>query len=128
MKICELKQKEVINICTCRSLGCPIDAEFDCKSSQLTALILPGPGRFCCLFGRDNEYIIPWECISQIGDDIILVRLEEKKEKPPKPPKPGPPPGPPCRPCPCPPPCEPECGCGDPKKWENGRCGREKFW
>ena len=77
MKICELKQKEVINICTCRSLGCPIDAEFDCKSSQLTALILPGPGRFCCLFGRDNEYIIPWECISQIGDDIILVKIDE---------------------------------------------------
>ena len=79
MKICELKQKEVINICTCRSLGCPIDAEFDCKSSQLTALILPGPGRFCCLFGRDNEYIIPWECISQIGDDIILVKIDEEK-------------------------------------------------
>ena len=79
MKICELKQKEVINICTCRSLGCPIDAEFDCKSSQLTALILPGPGRFCCLFGRDNEYIIPWECISQIGDDIILVKIDEDK-------------------------------------------------
>lgn len=79
MKICELKQKEVINICPCRSLGCPIDAEFDCKSSQLTALILPGPGRFCCLFGRDNEYIIPWECISQIGDDIILVKIDEEK-------------------------------------------------
>ena len=79
MKICELKQKEVINICTCRSLGCPIDAEFDCKSSQLTALILPGPGRFCCLFGRDNEYIIPWECICQIGADIILVEIEEEK-------------------------------------------------
>ena len=79
MKICELKQKEVINICTCRNLGCPIDAEFDCKSSQLTALILPGPGRFCYLFGRDNEYIIPWECISQIGDDIILVKIDEEK-------------------------------------------------
>ena len=28
MRICELKQKEVINICTCRTLGCPVDVEF----------------------------------------------------------------------------------------------------
>ena len=39
----------------------------------------PIDGRFCCLFGRDNEYIIPWECISQIGDDIILVKIDEEK-------------------------------------------------
>ena len=78
MRICELRQKEVINTCTCRSLGCPIDIEFDCRTSCLSALVLPGPGRFCCLFGRD-EFIIPWECICQIGEDIILVKIDEEK-------------------------------------------------
>ena len=43
MRICELRQKEVINTCTCRSLGCPIDIEFDCRTSCLSALVLPGP-------------------------------------------------------------------------------------
>lgn len=33
MRLCELKQKEIINTCTCRCLGCPIDVEFDCKTS-----------------------------------------------------------------------------------------------
>ena len=56
MRICELRQKEVINTCTCRSLGCPIDIEFDCRTSCLSALVLPGPGRFCCLFGRDEYH------------------------------------------------------------------------
>lgn len=80
MRICELKQKEIINICTCRSLGCPIDVEFDCKTNRLTALIVPGPGRFCCcFFNRESEYIIPWECICQIGADIILVKIQEEK-------------------------------------------------
>ena len=32
MRICELKQKEVINICTCRTLGCPVDVEFNCET------------------------------------------------------------------------------------------------
>lgn len=79
MRVCELKQKEIINVCTCKSLGCPIDVEFDCKTSRLTALIVPGPGRFYSFFGRESEYIIPWECICQIGEDIILVKIQEDK-------------------------------------------------
>ena len=78
MRLCELKQKEIINTCTCKSLGCPVDLEFDEKSGKITALIVPGPGKFCCLWGRDSEYIIPWNCIRQIGDDIILVEIDEK--------------------------------------------------
>lgn len=44
MRLCELRQKEIINIRTCRSLGCPIDLEFDERSGKITALIVPGPG------------------------------------------------------------------------------------
>ena len=128
MRMSELKKREVINVCDCRRLGFVGDLDIDPCSGKILAIIVPGPGCVCGFLGREKDFVIPFDDICQIGDDIILVRLEEKKEKPPKPPKPGPPPGPPCRPGPCPPPCEPECGCGDPKKWENGRCGREKFW
>ena len=63
MRLCELKQKEVINTCTCKSLGCPVDLEFNCKTGKIESLILPGPGRFRCFWGRESEYIIPWNCI-----------------------------------------------------------------
>lgn len=79
MRLCELKQKEVINTCTCKSLGCPVDLEFNCKTGKIESLILPGPGRFYCFWGRESEYIIPWNCICQIGDDIILVEIQEDK-------------------------------------------------
>ena len=46
---------------------------------DLTALMIPGPGKFCCFLGRDSEFCIPWECICQIGEDIILVEIDEKK-------------------------------------------------
>ncbi|MDO4522010.1 MAG: YlmC/YmxH family sporulation protein [Eubacteriales bacterium] len=78
MRICELRQKEVINICTCASLGCVMDVEIDCKTGLVTDLIVPGPGRFSCWFGRDSTLSIPWKCICQIGDDIILVELPGK--------------------------------------------------
>ena len=79
MRLCELKQKEIINTCTCKSLGCPVDLEFDEKSGKITALIVPGPGKFCCLWGRDSEYIIPCNSVCQIGEDIILVEIREEK-------------------------------------------------
>lgn len=79
MRVLELRQKEVINVCTCRSLGCPIDVDFCCKSGQILAIIVPGPCRFGGLLGRDSEFIIPWECIRQIGADIILVEINEEK-------------------------------------------------
>ena len=39
----------------------------------MTALIVPGPCRFLGLFGREDDYVIPWLCIKRIGDDLILV-------------------------------------------------------
>lgn len=79
MRFFDLRQKEVINICNCKSLGCPVDLELEGRSGRITALIIPGPGRLWGLVGRDCEFIIPWECIRQIGDDIILVEVQEEK-------------------------------------------------
>lgn len=75
MRICELKDKEVINCKTCERLGYPCDIEFCSKSGCVQSLIVPGP---CKLFGilcRDKDYVIPWNCICQIGPDIILVDI-----------------------------------------------------
>lgn len=79
MRLFELRQKEIINICTCKSLGCPVDIDFDICTGRILALIVPGPARICGFFGRDSEYIIPWECIRQIGEDIILVEIKEDR-------------------------------------------------
>ena len=79
MRLCDLKQKEIINTCTCRSLGCPSDIEFDIHTGCMTALIVSEPSRLCNFFYRENEYVIPWKCINQIGEDIILVSFKEEK-------------------------------------------------
>ena len=77
LRFFELRQKEVINICTCKSLGCPVVVEFACNSGRMLPLVIPGPGKFWGMLGRDCEYIIPWDCVVQIGDDIILVEIKE---------------------------------------------------
>lgn len=84
MRLCELKRREIINVCDCRRLGFVGDIDFDPCTGQIKALIVPGPGIVCGFLGHEKEYIIPFDDICQIGDDIVLVKLEEKPPKPPK--------------------------------------------
>lgn len=77
MRIDELKRKEVINTCTCRILGCAEDIEFDICTGCIKAIIVPGPGKLCGLVCSEFEFVIPFQCIVQVGPDIILVKVDE---------------------------------------------------
>ena len=72
-RMVELRYKEVINICDGCRLGFVGDVEVMLPEGRVAALIVPGPCRFFGLFGRGEDYYIPWDCIKQIGDDIILI-------------------------------------------------------
>jgi YlmC/YmxH family sporulation protein len=74
MRLCELREKDVINICTCKKIGYVIDIEFEKKSCHATALIVSQGIRFFNLFCND-ELVIPWCNIKQIGPDVILVEI-----------------------------------------------------
>ena len=71
---CELRQKEVINLCDGTKLGTPCDFEFDLCDGKITAIIVPRPSGFLGLC-HDNDLIIPWCKIECIGEDAILVKL-----------------------------------------------------
>lgn len=79
MRFYDLKQKEVINISTCRSLGYTSDFDFDSGTGHIFSLIVPGPGKLWWFLGREYEYVIPWNNVVQIGADIILVDVNEEE-------------------------------------------------
>ena len=83
MTIGELRCKEVINICDGCRLGFVGDVEVMLPEGRVAALIVPGPCRFFGLFGRGEDYYIPWDCIKQIGDDIILIDKPFPRTQPP---------------------------------------------
>lgn len=73
LKTSDLKVKEVINIIDGKRLGAITDIEIDVESGKLTSIVVPGNGKFLGLFGRNEDVVIPWEKISKIGFDVILV-------------------------------------------------------
>lgn len=79
IRFCELREREVINTCNCKRLGCVTDVLLDLCSGCVEAIIIPGPGKICGFLGYDSEYVIPFECIKKVGPDIILVEINEEK-------------------------------------------------
>lgn len=75
---CDLREKEVINLCDGVRLGCPADFEFNACDGRITALIVPRAGGFLGM-GRSHDIIIPWNKIECIGEDAILVRLSQSE-------------------------------------------------
>jgi len=74
----EFRQKEVINIADGRRLGFVSDVEVNLEDGRIEAIIIPGGGRFFGFIGKDNEYVIPWERVKKVGEDIILVDMDER--------------------------------------------------
>ena len=86
-RVSSLKCKEVVNICDGARLGFVTDVEVDIKNGRIVAIIVPGPCKFFGMIGRRDDFVIPWNCIRQIGDDIILIEVELEKIRLPRPKK-----------------------------------------
>ena len=71
-RITDLRCKEIINICDGKRIGYAEDVDLVLPEGRVCAIIAYGKGRFFGLL-RGEEYYIPWDCIKQIGDDLILV-------------------------------------------------------
>ena len=78
IRMYELRQKEVINLGDGVRYGFVSDLELT-EDGKIISIIIPGPGRVLGVFGRDQEYSIPWENINKIGEDIILVDCDSSK-------------------------------------------------
>lgn len=79
MKFSIFSECEVINVRTCKKLGCVSDIWFDCCTGKIETLIIPGPCRFLGFFSPPNEYQIPFCQIRHIGPDVILVDVCEEE-------------------------------------------------
>ncbi|NLB28940.1 MAG: YlmC/YmxH family sporulation protein [Clostridiales bacterium] len=76
-RITDLRCREVINIRTGYRLGYVYDVLFDIESGKISSLVVPAQAKFFGIFGRPNDYIVPWECVKRVGDDIILIDTDE---------------------------------------------------
>ena len=73
----DLKLKEVINIKDGSRLGYVDDLEIDTCTATVISIVVYGKLRFLGIFGRCDDTIIRWEDIKVIGEDAVLVKMNE---------------------------------------------------
>ncbi|TGB04994.1 YlmC/YmxH family sporulation protein [Halobacillus salinus] len=74
MKISELQMKDVIAMESGERLGYISDLDIDTQRGRLKGLVLTLKGKAMGLFGKEEEMLIPWDQIVNIGADVILVK------------------------------------------------------
>lgn len=73
----KLKNKEVINMRDGRSLGFIYDIEVNLEKGTIDGVIIPAErGLFRFFVNREDDFVIKWDRIRTIGDDVVLVDLE----------------------------------------------------
>lgn len=75
ISFCELRAKEVVNICDGKLLGNIVDLVFDSCLAKITGIVVPGERNFFSFFKNNQDIFIPFCKIRKIGKDVILVEL-----------------------------------------------------
>lgn len=72
---CDLRAKEVVNICDGKRMGNIIDIVLDSCSFRVTGIVVPSEKSFFNFFKSNPDIFIPFNRIRKIGRDVILVEL-----------------------------------------------------
>ncbi|MBR6407984.1 MAG: YlmC/YmxH family sporulation protein [Clostridia bacterium] len=80
VRITDLCEKQVINVCDGGCLGFVNDVEVDTVTAKIIAIVVYGQPKIMGLLGRQDDTVIPWCCIKVIGDDTVLVEMDAKSK------------------------------------------------
>lgn len=84
MTLRELSEKDVIRVKTGENLGRVDDIAFDEKTAQISAVVLRGRGHAFGLLGYDEDLVIPWSALQNIGADVIMADADPLPAPPPR--------------------------------------------
>ncbi len=74
----EFRNKEVINLSDGRRLGFVNDVEINFDEGRIEGIVIPTGSKLFGIIGNENELLIPWDKIKKIGEDIILVDVDDR--------------------------------------------------
>ncbi len=80
-RVSDIRRKEVICASDGARLGYVDDIIVETKTSNVVAFVIFGRFFLFGIFGKREEYIIPWEKIELIGEDTVIVSSQIPKEE-----------------------------------------------
>lgn len=72
-----MRSMEVIDINTGSRIGFIKDIKIDSDEHKILSIVLPGEAKGW--FSKSEDIEVPWNNISKVGVDVILVNVEESR-------------------------------------------------
>ncbi|QXM06094.1 YlmC/YmxH family sporulation protein [Crassaminicella indica] len=81
MRLSKLGGKEIVNLSDGGRLGILAESDLliDEKNGKIRAILIPAFKNQFSIFYDKNFVEIPWNCVRKIGNDMIIIELEEEK-------------------------------------------------
>lgn len=75
--------QEIINLYDGGRLGIVADVDLliDDETGSIQALLIPEPKGFFSFFSERNFVEVPWDAIRKIGQDTLIVEIENPSER-----------------------------------------------
>ena len=79
MRLSKLSGKEIVNLNDGERLGVLGDSDIviDDKTGKIISLLVPDKKIQFKFFGDREEIEIPWNCIRKIGNDMIIIEIDD---------------------------------------------------
>jgi len=83
MRLSTIGGKEIVNLCDGSRLGIIAESDLliDEKTGRIQSLLIPESKGFFNFFSNNSLTEIPWEAIRKIGNDMIIIELENEHKK-----------------------------------------------
>lgn len=72
-RLTDMRHKEVISAVDGARIGYVDDILLETKTARIVAFVIFGRNFFFGIFGKSDDFIIPWEKIQLIGEDAVIV-------------------------------------------------------
>ncbi|MFZ5966534.1 MAG: YlmC/YmxH family sporulation protein [Bacillota bacterium] len=81
MRLSKLGGKEIVNLNDGGRLGILAESDLyiDDRNGKIKALLVPDFRNQLSIFYDKSFIEIPWDCVKKIGNDMIIIELEEDK-------------------------------------------------
>lgn len=77
-RLSSFTKKEVVNVLDGRRLGFLCDVEVELTTGKVEAIVISVPTKILTSGSKSTELVIPFNKIKKVGEDIILVHVEER--------------------------------------------------
>jgi len=75
--------KEIVNLCDGSRLGVIAESDLliDERTGRIISLLIPDKKGIFSFFSNESSLEIPWESVKKIGNDMIIIEVEDDNKR-----------------------------------------------